>query len=423
MLNLYSTLTRSKKKFKPIEQGKVKIFACGPSVYQRPHIGNYRTFLYEDLLIKYLKYSGYKVKHRIILTDIEDKSLIEAKKRHKNVDDLTENVAEIFFREAELLKIELPSPVPRSSTSVRQSASLIKMLLEKGFAYRHKGDIFFDALKFKGFGKLFGLDISRWPKNKVHFKKDTYNGRRWNLGDFILWHGYKEGDAAAWDSKIGKGRPSWNIQDPAVITQQLGYEIDINCGGIDNIYRHHDYTIAIIESISGLEYANYYLHGEHLIVNGKSMSKSRKNILYPEDVFKNRNKFRTYKPYHLRFFLLYTHYRKKLNYTKEKFIKSSQYIDNIRDTISDLLDPKDLTNPKEQNAASAAELSKLISSITDVFEKNMNDDLGFGEAIDGLSQILNKLKKIKNRYGIDLNNHNRLGRILNRMDSVAGIFF
>jgi cysteinyl-tRNA synthetase len=412
MLELYNTMSRSKEIFKPIEPKKIKLFACGPSIYQRPHIGNYRTFLYEDLLIKYLGYTGYKVKHTIILTDIEDKSINEAKKKNQKVSELTNIAAKKFFEEAKLLKIELQNPVPRSSTAIRQAALLIKKLIDTGYAYRHKGDIFFDALKFKDFGKLFRLDIRRWPKQKIRFKKDTYNGRRWNLGDFILWHGFKDGDITTWDTQIGKGWPSWNIQDPSVITKHLGYKIDINCGGIDNIYRHHDYTIAIIESISKSSFANFYLHGEHLIVNGKSMSKSRANILYPEDVLKGN-----LRPYHLRFFLLYKHYRKKLNFTNEKFKNSNYYIDTIRKTISDLL------NHKKVITKSVSEASVLIDKIKIEFEKNMNNDLEFGTAFDSIFVILMQLKGIEEKTGLGFNNILKLEKILQKIDSVTGVFF
>jgi cysteinyl-tRNA synthetase len=412
MLELFNTMSRSKEVFQPIEQKKIKLFACGPSIYQRPHIGNYRTFLYEDLLIKYLEYSGYKVKHTIILTDIEDKAISEAKKKNQKVSDLTTIAAKKFFEEAKLLNIKLPNPVPRSSTCIEQSAILIKKLMDTGYAYRYKGDIFFDALKCRDFGKLFRLDIRRWPKKKVRFKKDTYNGRRWNLGDFILWHGYKDGDIISWDTKIGKGWPSWNIQDPAVIVKNLGYKLDINCGGIDNIYRHHDYTIAIVESISKNSYANYYLHGEHLVVNGKSMSKSRGNILYPEDLLK-----KNLRPYHLRFFLLYRHYRKKLNFTGDKFKNSNNYIDLIRKTAFDLL------TYKEPKIKANAEVSVLIEKIKNEFEKNMNNDLGLGIAIDSIFAILVKLKNIKNIDGLGLKNISTLESILRKIDSVTGVIF
>jgi cysteinyl-tRNA synthetase len=395
-----------------MDPNKVKIFACGPSIYQRPHIGNYRTFIYEDILIKYLEYLGYKVKHSSILTDIEDKAISEAAKKNRKVSDLTDNAADIFFKEASLLKIKIPSPMPRSSTSIKHSAFLIKQLMDKGFAYRYKNDIFFDPLKYKEFGKLFRLDMKRWPKKKTRFKRDTYTGRRWNLGDFILWHGYREGDTAAWDTEIGKGRPAWNIQDPAVIIQNLGNSIDINCGGIDNIYRHHDYTIAIMESISGKSYANYYLHGEHLIANGKSMSKSRGNILYPEDMLKNK-----YQPYHLRFFLLHKHYRKKLNLTDEKYNKSSEYIDAIRLLVQNLI--------KQDNKCkkSGGKSKELILRIKEEFEKHMNDDLSLGTAIDSIFLLLKDLKSEKDNAGLDSKQSVMIEKYLRKIDLVLGVIF
>ena len=405
-------MSRSKEIFKSMDPNKVKIFACGPSIYQRPHIGNYRTFIYEDILIKYLEYMGYKVKHSSILTDIEDKAISEAAKKKRKVSDLTNNAAEIFFREASLLKIKIPSPMPRSSTSIKHSAFLIKQLMDKGFAYRYKNDIFFDPLKYKEFGKLFRLDMNRWPKKKTRFKRDTYTGRRWNLGDFILWHGYREGDTAAWDTEIGKGRPAWNIQDPAVIIQNLGNSIDINCGGIDNIYRHHDYTIAIMESISGKSYANYYLHGEHLIANGKSMSKSRGNILYPENMLKNK-----YQPYHLRFFLLHKHYRKKLNLTDEKYNKSSEYIDAIRLLVQNLI--------KQDNKCkkSGGKSKELILRIKEEFEKHMNDDLSPGTAIDSIFLLLKELKSEKDNAGLDSKQSVMIEKYLRKIDLVLGVIF
>ncbi len=412
MLELYNTMSRAKEIFRPIEKKTVKLFSCGPSIYQRPHIGNYRTFLYEDLLIKYLEYSGYNVKHTTIMTDIENKSINEAEKKNTKVSALTDSSARRFSKEAKLLNIKLPDRVPRSSTSVEQSAFLIKKLLESGYAYRYKGDIFFDVLKFRDFGKLYRLDMRRWPKKKIRFKKDTYNGRRWNLGDFILWHGYREGDIIGWNTEVGRGWPSWNIQDPAVITKHLGLKIDINCGGIDNIYRHHDYTIAIIESISKSSYANFYLHGEHLVVDGKSMSKSRGNIVYPEDLLKKK-----LRPFHLRFFLTYRHYRKKLNFTEDKFKNSNNYIDLIRKTASDLL------IGKEPKINANSEALDLIGRIKTEFKKNMDNDIGFGDAIDSIFATMTKLKKIKDKHGLGLNNITDLKRTLRQIDTVAGVFF
>jgi cysteinyl-tRNA synthetase len=366
-----------------LKEGEVKIFTCGPSTYRRPHIGNYRTFLYEDILVRYLEYLGFRVDRVINFTDVEDKMLEEAVEVGKNPERIAEDVAEHFYGESEVLSIKLPPKIPRASTSIDQAVQLIQDLIQRGFAYWHENKVFFDPLKFDGFGKLFGLDMSRWPKKKVRFKKDTYNGRRWNRGDFVLWHGYEDGDLSSWDTDIGRGRPSWNIQDPAMVTENLGFQIDINCGGIDNIYRHHDYNIAIIESLSGKEYANYYMHGEHLVIDGKTMSKSLGNIRYPEDMLNHR-----IKPHHLRFFLTYSHYRRKLNLTEHNFQRAAEYIDTIRGLIEGLTG--------EQSAPSAADSKTalgIIGAIRGKFEDRMNDDLSVGRAVDGIYESLKELER------------------------------
>ncbi|UCC27681.1 MAG: class I tRNA ligase family protein [Candidatus Bathyarchaeota archaeon] len=235
MLRVYNTLSGKIEKFKPHEKQKVRMFTCGPSVYRRPHIGNYRTFLYEDLLQRYLEYLGYDVVRLISLTDIEDKAIVEAQKEEVTTKELAERNRRIFTEDAKLLRMKGPTyaacMMACSSTAVEETAKLIKALLNEGYAYyytyRSRRNVYFDPLKFAGFGRLSKLDMDRWPKKKRRFHRDTYVGTRWNRGDFILWHGYKKGDADHWDTEIGKGRPSWNIQDAATITKYLGRSIDV----------------------------------------------------------------------------------------------------------------------------------------------------------------------------------------------------
>lgn len=382
-------MSRSEESFRPRNEHEVKVFTCGPSTYRRPHIGNYRTFLYEDVLVRYLTFKGYAVDRVINFTDVEDKTISEATDKKQKMKELTDEVAKHFHHETKLLKIILPSRIPTSSTSVDQAASLVKKLVDKGFAYWYDGDAFFEPKKFKDFGKLYRLDMTNWPEKNVRFKRDTYNGNRWNRGDFVIWHGYKDGDIAAWDTEIGKGRPSWNIQDPAMITSTLGYEIDINCGGIDNIYRHHDYNIAIIESLSGKTYANYYMHGEHLIVDGKKMSKSHGNILYPDELNDEG-----IKPFHLRFFLTATnHYRRKLNFTRENLRKRADILDDFRRTVSELT-----AKPSKRNVGDGQpndrEIERLIDGIVPTFEKTMDDDLDLPAAFDSVRSAVKELAKI-----------------------------
>jgi len=376
MLELYNTMSRSREPFRPRQDKRAKIFTCGPSTYRRPHVGNYRTFLYEDILVRYLEYLGLEVERIINFTDIEDKMLAEAVKLGTKPASIARDVAEHFFRESAELNIKLPDTIPRASTSVEQAVRIIQVLLDKGIAYWHEGDVFFDPLKYEGFGKLYRLDMSRWPADKVRFKKDTYHGRRWNRGDFILWHGHENGDIGAWETELGYGRPAWNIQDPAMVVEHLGPEIDINCGGIDNIYRHHDYNIAVIESFSGKRYANFYLHGEHLVVEGKTMSKSRGNILYPEDIYAWG-----FQPHHLRYFLISKHYRKKLNLTKAGLGERARHLDEMRSRIRRLLAAGTAVAP----AGGAAGLLRA-------FEERMNEDLSIGAALEDLDRTLIRME-------------------------------
>ena len=410
ILELYNSMSRRKETFKPRNSSGVEIFTCGPSTYRRPHIGNYRTFLYEDILVRYLTYLGYNV-HRIInFTDVEDKAIVEAENRGRSVDEITKEVHEHFFRETKLLGILLPDEIPRSSTSVDQAVEIIERLIEKGVAYRHRGSVFFDPLKYSGFGRLFGLDMSTWPKKKVRFKKDTYNGRRWNRGDFILWHGQvNEADQSAyWETEIGPGRPSWNIQDSAIILQQVGSQIDILCGGIDNIYRHHDYSIAVMESYSGKTFANYFLHGEHLIIDGAPMSKSRGNILYLDDLMDQGRE-----PEHLRFFLTYGYYRKKLNFTGKNFREFSEILDRFRSRLNGILGSSSATGNRGNGVAT------LIDAIPKVFQKHMDDDLHLGNAFDALYGLLGDIVDTLGEEHI----HETLGRELRiRLDEVAQVF-
>ncbi len=275
MLHLYNSMGKRLQVFRPVNPEVVNIFTCGPSVYQQAHIGNFRTFIFEDVLVKYLEYSGYRVRRGMNFTDIEDKAVVEAGKRHTTVKRLTEENIKSFLNEMSLLKIKKPDYLPRASRSVGEAVNIIQRLVTRRVAYWHRGDVYFDPLKFKGFGKIYGLDMSRWPKTKRRFSKDTYPGMRWNLGDFILWHGRKEGEKDYWKTPIGEGRPAWNIQDASMVNRYFHETLSIYCGGIDNLIRHHDYTRAILESVRPYAMARYWLHCQHLFVQGQKMSKSK----------------------------------------------------------------------------------------------------------------------------------------------------
>jgi cysteinyl-tRNA synthetase len=411
---LTNTLTGEKELFEPGNPDTVRLVTCGPSIYDRPHIGNYSTFLFEDILHRYLEYSGYTVNRLINFTDVEDKSIAKAEEKNVTIEELTRPVEKAFFAEAGQLSIKLPDSIPRSSTSVKQAVVLIQKLLEKGIAYRHEGDVFYRPTKFKGFGKLFGLDMYEWPKKPKRFHKDTYPGRRWNRGDFILWHGYK-GDHAEhfyWDTELGKGRPAWNVQDAAMITENMGYEADICCGGVDNLYRHHDYNIAVIEGVSGKEFCHFWLHAEHVLLNGKKMSKSKGNIVYPEAIYE-----KGYTPRDLRFYLISGHYRRKKNLRMESFEKTSSRLHRIREMVQTLFTAAD------RNAKSADTVEGLIEALKADFEIHMNNDLSVEPAIDALQEKIVMLNTYHADGNLNEEDQRRIEKALQDIDGVLKILF
>ncbi|MDR1894293.1 MAG: class I tRNA ligase family protein [Spirochaetales bacterium] len=385
----------------------MKIFTCGPSIYRPPHIGNHRTFLYEDILIRFLEFSGFRTRRAMNLTDVEDKSIEEARNQDRRMEEVTGDVGEVFARECRELGMKPPDALVPASAIVEETALLIKRLIDKGHAYFYRGDVFFDPLTVKDFGKLARLDLSRWPAKKVRYKKDTYPGNRWNLGDFILWHGYRGESIACWDTCLGRGRPSWNIQDPGVIISALGEQIDINCGGIDNIIRHHDYNIAVMEALTDKPFARYYLHGAHLMVNGQTMSKSRGNIIYAQDVYQ-----RGYTPQELRFFLTAVKpYRQKLNFTWENLEKAALRLRTLRRTIAALLSPAGL---KPQASAPGAP-GCAVPSLLPGFIQALEDDLDLSRGVAELEKALARLTA-----GGEPPDRGALGEELIGMDRVLG---
>ncbi len=208
--------------------------------------------------------------------------------------------------------MKIPDYLPKASDAIDQAVEIINRLLDLKVAYWNRGNVYFEPLKFSGFGEIYGLDMTRWPSKKRRFHRDTYPGMRWNLGDFILWHGYKKADTVYWDTSIGKGRPSWNIQDPSMIFKHFNETLSIYCGGYDNLFRHHDYTRAILESVWPYPMARYWLHCQHLYVNGQKMSKSKGNMYYIDTLLEQG-----YEIQEIRFFLIYCHYRQQLNYSDE----------------------------------------------------------------------------------------------------------
>lgn len=377
MLKLYNTLGNRLEKFIPVHDKLVTVFTCGPSVYQRAHIGNFRTFLFEDVLVRYLEYSGYRVTRGMNFTDVEDKAIREARNRGISIRDLTDDNISKFLEEMNLLRIKIPDYLPRASESVEEAVEIIEELLEKeGIAYWHQGNVYFDPLRYPGFGELYGLDMRRWPSEKRRFHRDTYPGMRWNLGDFIIWHGGRDGEIS-WETRIGRGRPAWNVQDPSMMIKHFRETLSVYCGGIDNLIRHHDYSRAILESIRPYPMARYWLHCHHLYVDGDKMSKSKGNLYYTDTVLAQG-----YGIGELRFFLIYGHYRRRLNYSERNMKRDAGRLRAFKRMIHDIADIAKGRGNVDNNSR---------EEITKIFTVFMNNDLDVKSAVDALFDHISRI--------------------------------
>jgi cysteinyl-tRNA synthetase len=405
MLRLFNTFGNKMETFKPVNPKSVSVFTCGPSVYQRAHIGNMRTFLFEDVLVRYLEYLGHKVRRGMNITDIEDKAITEAIKEKTTVKKLTDRNIRQFVSEMKTLGMKAPDYLPRASDHVKSSADIINILLGKGIAYRHGVNIYFDPLKFRGFGKLFGLDMSRWPKTKRRFHKDTYPGIQWNYGDFILWHGYCKTDSVCWDTSIGRGWPSWNVQDPSMVLDYFDETLSIYCGGIDNLYRHHDYALAILESVRPYKMARYWLHGRHLLMDGHKMSKSKGNIVYVGDLLA-----KGYSAAEIRFFLTYGPYGKTRSFSYEKMETVAQELRKFRKAVAAIKKRAGRAEPLEGGT------SKLLQM---TFSESMDNNLDVKSAFDGLRQLIMKLDINSLKPGEAAG----IIKTLTKIDGVLKVFF
>jgi cysteinyl-tRNA synthetase len=411
MLQLHNTLTQKIEPFQPQNDKQVKMYTCGPSTYQPAHIGNYRTFLFEDVLQRYLEYAGYKVTRLMTLTDVEDKAVAQAKKENLTVEQLTQKNEAVFFADFDLLKIKKPDFATRASSAVDQALKLIEELTKKGIAYNYTFEgaknIYFDPLKFEGFGKLSHLDMAKWPKEKRRFHKDTYPGTPWNMGDFVLWHGCQPNDVC-YESSFGLGRPAWNVQDAAIVTKHLGFSIDVACGGIDNLVRHHDYTLAIAEAVSGKMFSRFWLHGEHLLVENKKMSKSKGNVFYPKDLVA-----KGYSGQQIRFFLIYGHYREKLNFTWEKLAETTRKLESLKKMVTEL--------QEENSQTSSPQTIDLPREISSEFEEKMNCDLDVRGAFDCVYEKVVQLHAM--REGLSVEDAGAVVQNLQRINSVLQCLF
>ncbi len=312
-LVIFNTLTREKEEFIPIIKGKVGLYTCGPTVYNHLHIGNWRAYIFTDLLKRYLKYSGYEVNHVMNITDVEDKIIREVQAQNKSLKELTEFYTNEFYKDRDALNILPADTYTKATDYINEMVLLIKQLEEKGFAYRtNDGSVYFDIHKDKEYGKLSHFNLSDLKENADNrLKKDEYEKE--NAQDFALWKAWDTTDGEVfWETDLGKGRPGWHIECSAMSMSKLGESFDIHTGGVDNIFPHHENEIAQSECATGKSFAKYFMHNEHLLVDGQKMSKSLGNFYTLEDLINKK-----INPIAFRLWLYTSSYSTRTNFTLE----------------------------------------------------------------------------------------------------------
>lgn len=310
---LYNTLSREKEEFSPIHKNEVRMYTCGPTVYDYPHIGNYRAYIFADILKRVLLYGGYKVKHIMNLTDVDDKTIRDSQKEGKTLKEFTEFYTKEFFKDIKLLNILEPNKFTKATDYINEMVTIIKKLLKKRIAYKSEdGSIYFDIKKFKNYGKLSGLVLSKQKENASgRIKSDEYEKE--NAQDFALWKAWDREDGNVfWETELGKGRPGWHIECSAMSMKNLGKQIDIHTGGVDNIFPHHENEIAQSEGATGRQFVKYWMHNEWVLVDQKKMAKSFQNFYTLRDITD-----KGIDPIVYRFWLLMANYRTRVNFVWE----------------------------------------------------------------------------------------------------------
>jgi cysteinyl-tRNA synthetase len=365
MLRIYNTLSRQLEDFIPIKAPHVGVYTCGPTVYDYMHIGNLRTFVFSDLLTRVLLASNYEVKSVMNITDIDDKIIERATKRNISIYDLAKEYTTYFLRDVEKLNILPKDEMPKATLYIDKIKKFIQDLLDKGYAYIEKdGSIYFDISKFKDYGNLSRIDKSAL-KTGMRVLSDDYTKE--DAEDFALWKAVPKTEVG-FDSSWGWGRPGWHIECSVMSEDTLGQPFDVHAGGIDLIFPHHENEIAQSEARSGKKLANYFIHGAHMLVDGKKMSKSLNNFYTLEDV-----RSRGFDPLSLRYLYLQTHYRQEMNFTWESLTAAQNAISKLR-----------------RHYGSAEGTG---SKVPQEFYAAINDDLNFPKALSAIWENINTLSR------------------------------
>lgn len=403
-MKIFNTLTRQKDEFVPINEGEVKIYACGPTVYNYIHIGNARPLCVFDVLRRYLEWRGYKVNYVSNFTDIDDKLIKRANEENITVPEVAERYIKEFWVDAKGLNVREATVNPRATENIDKIIEIIKKLEEKGYAYTAGGDVYYRAKKFSGYGKL-----SHQPL------EDLEAGARIETGDikedpmdFCLWKGAKPGEPF-WESPWGNGRPGWHIECSAMACRYLGETIDIHCGGLDLIFPHHENEIAQSEAANGVDFSHYWMHNGFINVDNHKMSKSLNNFFTVRDVAEKYG----YEP--IRYLMISSQYRGPINYSVDIIEQGKNALDRLytcRDNIDFAL----------KNAADGGEIPAFIEERKQEFITAMDDDLNTADALAALFNLVRDINTVIGE-GAGKETLNACADIFDQLTNVLGLVY
>ena len=409
MLSFFNTLTRTQDPFYPIEEGKVRMYVCGPTVWNFAHIGNFRTFIFADVLRRYLKFKGYEVTHVFNLTDIDDRIINEAAKKGVTIDDFTAPYITAFWEDFDALGIERPEVTPRATHHIREMIDIIQKLLDNGRAYESDGSIYYRIAAFPEYGKLSRISFSgNIAGGSERVDTDKYDKE--DARDFALWKLVGEDEEPGWDAPFGRGRPGWHIECSAMSMRYLGETFDIHAGGQDLQFPHHENEIAQSEGATGKQFSRYWIHSEFLKIDDATMSKSKGNFFTFRDL-----RDQGYSPLAIRYLLLSVPTRKQLNFTFEGLQGAESTVERLRNFRSLVRDAKPAGDPDSR-------VSERVSKALTDFEAAMDDDFNTAAALAAIHDLVRDINVELADKGLNAAGRDAVLDAISKFDSVLGIF-
>ncbi len=406
-LAVFNTLGRRVVTFEPREPGHVRMYTCGPTVYNVVHIGNLRTFLWEDVLRRHLAARGWRVTQVMNLTDVDDKTIRGAAQAKLSLRDFTTKYADLFFRDIERLGLQRAEQYPRATDHVPEMLELTAKLLERGHAYESEGSVYFRIATFPDYGKLSGIDLAEARRGE-RVADDEYEKE--DVKDFVLWKAAKPGEPS-WPSPWGEGRPGWHIECSAMSMKYLGRHFDIHTGAVDNIFPHHENEIAQSEAATGEPFVDVWLHAEHLIVDGEKMAKSKGNFFTLDDVLARRDD-----PVAVRYLLLSVPYRKKLNFTWDALAAAASAVERIKSALQ-RIEEAAASGAAKPGAFPADRAARFAAD----FSAALDDDLNTAEALGVLFKYLREINAALVDGSLDAASASAAAAAIRGADRVLGV--